>query len=89
MQVSHETIYKSLYVRAKNIIHHYLSKHLRRKRPMRHSRYHTNKGDKGSINIVQGVSIHERSKHIDNRRSLGHWEGDLAPSGRIVVTVKI
>ena len=82
MQVSHETIYKSLYVRAKNIIHHSLSKHLRRKRPMRHSRYHTNKGDRGSINIVQGVSIHERSKHIDNRSSLGHWEGDLVSGSK-------
>ncbi|CCQ12775.1 Mobile element protein [Pseudoalteromonas luteoviolacea B = ATCC 29581] len=82
MQVSHETIYKSLYVRAKNIIHYSFCNHLRRKRPMRHSRYHTNKGDRGSINIVQGVSIHERSKHIENRRSLGHWEGDLVTGSK-------
>jgi IS30 family transposase len=26
---------------------------------------------------VSGVSIHERSKNIENRKSLGHWEGDL------------
>lgn len=77
MQISHETIYKSLYVRAKNIIHHSLTAHLRRKRPMRHSRYHARSGDRGFINIVNGVSIHERSKNIDKRRSLGHWEGDL------------
>lgn len=38
---------------------------------------HSRKGDRGTINIVNGTSIHERSKHIDNRRSLGHWEGDL------------
>ena len=82
MQVSHETIYKSLYVRARNIIHHSLSEHLRRKRPMRHSRYHSLKGDRGTINIVDGVSIHERSKHIENRRSLGHWEGDLVTGSR-------
>jgi IS30 family transposase len=36
MQVSHETIYKSLYVRSKNILEHSLSEHLRRKRPVRH-----------------------------------------------------
>ena len=77
MQISHETIYKSLYVRAKNIIHHSLTAHLRRRRPMRHSRYHARSGDRGFINIVNGVSIHERSKNIDRRRSLGHWEGDL------------
>ena len=82
MQVSHETIYKSLYVRARNIIHHSLSEHLRQKRPMRHSRYHSRKGDRGTINIVDGVSIHERSKHIENRRSLGHWEGDLVTGSR-------
>jgi IS30 family transposase len=82
MQVSHETIYKSLYVRSKNILDHSLSEHLRRKRPMRHSRFHTRKGHRGSINIVNGVSIHERSKHIDNRRSLGHWEGDLVSGSK-------
>ncbi|MGK0503265.1 MAG: IS30 family transposase [Alteromonadaceae bacterium] len=49
---------------------------------MRHSRYHTSKGDRGSINIEQGVSIHARSKHIDNRRSVGHWEGDLVSGSK-------
>jgi IS30 family transposase len=77
MQVSHETIYKSLYVRARNIIHHSLTEHLRRKHPMRHSKSHARSGDRGFINIVDGVSIHDRSKNIDNRKSLGHWEGDL------------
>jgi IS30 family transposase len=77
MQVSHETIYKSLYVRAKKIIHHSFTQYLRRKHPMRHSRFHARSGDRGFINIINGVSIHERSKNIDNRKSLGHWEGDL------------
>jgi IS30 family transposase len=44
---------------------------------MRHSRFHARSGDRGFINIINGVSIHERSKNIDNRKSLGHWEGDL------------
>lgn len=49
----------------------------RAKRPLRQSRLHTRKGHRASINIVTGVSIHERAKHIENRKSLGHWEGDI------------
>ncbi len=37
---------------------------------------------RGTINIVNGVSIHERSRHIDNRRSVGHWEGDLVSGSK-------
>ncbi len=44
---------------------------------LRHGRRHTRKGERGTINIVNGTPIHERSRNIDNRRSLGHWEGDL------------
>lgn len=77
MQVSHETIYRSMYVRVKGVIHHSFTQHLRRSRPMRHSRYHRRSGDRSFTNIVSGVSIHDRSKNIDNRKSLGHWEGDL------------
>ncbi|RXJ65813.1 IS30 family transposase [Veronia nyctiphanis] len=82
MQVSHETIYKAMYVRAKGIIHHSFTQHLRRKKPMRHSRYHRRSGDRSFTNIVNGVSIHERSKHIENRKSLGHWEGDLVSGSK-------
>lgn len=77
MQVSHETIYKSIYVRAKGVIHHSYSQYLRRNRPMRHSKHHRRSGDRSFTNIVNGVSIHERSKNINHRRSVGHWEGDL------------
>ena len=77
MQISHETIYKSIYVRAKGVIHHAYSQYLRRNRPMRHSRHHRRSGDRSFTKIVSGVSIHERSKNIENRKSLGHWEGDL------------
>ncbi len=82
MPVSHETIYKSLYVSAKNNIHHSLTEHFRRKRPVRHSRFHSRKGDRGFINIVNGISIQKHSKHIDNRHSLGHWEGDLVTGSK-------
>ena len=77
MQVSYETIYKSIYVRSKGVIHHSFAQYLRRRRPMRHGRHHRRSGDMSFTNIVQGVSIHERSRNIENRKSLGHWEGDL------------
>ncbi|WP_156506110.1 IS30 family transposase, partial [Oleiphilus sp. HI0117] len=77
MRVSHETIYKSIYVRAKGVIHHSFTQYLRRSRPMRHSRHHRRSGDRSFTNIVNGISIHDRSKNIENRKSLGHWEGDL------------
>ncbi|MBN46430.1 MULTISPECIES: IS30 family transposase [unclassified Methylophaga] len=82
MQVSHETIYKSIYVRAKGIIHHAFTQHLRRSRPMRHSKYHRRSGDRSFTKIVNGLSIHDRSKNIDNRKSLGHWEGDLVSGSK-------
>ena len=77
MQVSYETIYKSIFIRSKGIIHHSFTQHLRRGRPMRHGRSHRRSRDRSFTKIVNGLSIHDRSKNIDNRKSLGHWEGDL------------
>lgn len=77
MQISAETIYKTLYFRSRSALHHLLVKHLRRSHSLRHGKHHTRKGERGTINIVNGISIHERSRHIDNRRTFGHWEGDL------------
>lgn len=77
MQVSYETIYKTLYVRSRKVIEHSVMQHLRRAHRMRHGKRHSRAGDRGTINIVNGLSIHCRSKNIDNRKSIGHWEGDL------------
>lgn len=82
MQVSHETIYKSMYVRAKGVIHHSFTQHLRRNRAMRHSRSHRRSGDRSFTKIVSGLTIHDRSKSIENRKSLGHWEGDLVSGSK-------
>ena len=82
MHVSHETIYKSVYVRSKGIIHHSFTQHLRRAHPMRHSRYHRRSGDRSFTTIVNGVSIRERDENIENRVSLGHWEGDLVSGSK-------
>lgn len=49
---------------------------------MRHSHHHRRSGDRTFTNIVRGVSIHERSKNIDNRKSLGHWEDDLVSGSK-------
>jgi len=65
MQVSYESIYKTLYVRSRNVLESSLMKHLRRKHKMRHGKRHSRAGDRGTIKIVNGVSIHERSKHIN------------------------
>jgi IS30 family transposase len=77
MQVSYETIYKAMYVRSKKVIEHSMMQHLRRGHTMRHDRQHSRAGDRGTIDIVNGLSIRTRSKNIDNRKSIGHWEGDL------------
>ena len=82
MQISAETIYKTLYFRNRSALNHLLVKHLRRSHSLRHGKRHSHKGERGTINIVNGVSIHERSKHIDSRRSVGHWEGDLVTGSK-------
>ena len=77
MQISHETIYKTLYFRSRKTLDHLLTKHLRRSRRMRQIRNHSRSGDRGIINIVNGVSIHNRPKSIESRKQIGLWEGDL------------
>ncbi len=76
MQLSHETIYKSLFIQARGALKKELLQHLRRTRAMRRSRHHTQKGpDHGQI--VDAVSIRERPAEVEDRAVPGHWEGDL------------
>ncbi|MGY8815965.1 MAG: IS30 family transposase, partial [Gammaproteobacteria bacterium] len=76
MQVSHETIYKSLFIQARGALKKELLAHLRRTRAMRRSRHHTQKTpDHGRI--TETVSIHERPASVEDRAVPGHWEGDL------------
>jgi IS30 family transposase len=75
-QVSHETIYRSLYIQARGALKKELLEHLRRTRNMRRSRHHTQKTDDHG-RIVETVSISERPATVEDRAVLGHWEGDL------------
>jgi len=75
-QVSHETIYRSLFIQARGALKKELLAHLRRTRAMRRSRHHTQKaGNHGRI--VDAVSISERPATVEDRAVPGHWEGDL------------
>lgn len=80
-QVSHETIYRSLFIQARGALKKELLQHLRRTRAMRRSRHHTQKtGDHGRI--IDAVSISERPATVEDRAVPGHWEGDLLFGGR-------
>jgi IS30 family transposase len=74
--VSHETIYRSLFIQARGALKKELLEHLRRTRGMRRSRSYT---QKTAIHgqIVDAVSISERPASAEDRAVPGHWEGDL------------
>jgi IS30 family transposase len=74
--VSHETIYRSLFIQARGALKKELLAHLRRTRGMRRSRHYT---QKTAIHgqIVDAVSISERPASVEDRAVPGHWEGDL------------
>ena len=76
MQVSHETIYKSLFIQARGALKKELLQHLRKTRAMRRSRHKTLKGE-GLGKITNTVSIRERPAEAEDRAVPGHWEGDL------------
>ena len=75
-QVSHETIYQTLYIQSRGALKKDLLAHLRRTRAMRHSRHHTQKTDNHG-RIRGTVSISERPAAVEDRAVPGHWEGDL------------
>lgn len=76
MQLSHETIYRSLYLHSRGVLKKALLRHLRRRRTMRRSQHATTRGQRRG-EIVDAVSIRERPADADDRAIPGHWEGDL------------
>jgi IS30 family transposase len=77
MRVSHETIYRSLFIQARNVLKKELLGHLRRGGFMRRPRTQAT----GHPSIVAGISIHQRPAEIEDRAIPGHWEGDLLMGG--------
>jgi len=76
LHVSHETIYKTLFIQARGALKKELTEHLRRTRVMRRSRHHKQKTDNHG-QITDAVSISERPAVVEDRAVPGHWEGDL------------
>lgn len=74
LQVSHETIYKSLFIQSRGALNKELRDHLRTQRRFRQSRHKTRKGYGP---IPDRISIKERPAEVEDRAVPGHWEGDL------------
>ena len=75
-QVSHETIYRSLFVQTRGVLKKELLQHLRSKRTIRRSKQAIRKGGvQGQIKDM--ISISERPGSVEDRAVPGHWEGDL------------
>jgi IS30 family transposase len=80
-QVSHETIYRSLFIQARGVLKKELLEHLRAKRTVRRSR-HASMKRTGLGQIKNAVSISERPPSVEDRAVPGHWEGDLIGGSR-------
>ena len=76
MRVSHETIYRTLFVQARGALKRELTAHLRSHRKRRGSRHAEGAGARGG-SIVEELTIRERPAEADDRAVPGHWEGDL------------
>jgi IS30 family transposase len=76
MRVSHETIYRSLFIQARGVLKKELIQHLRSKRSIRRS-VHARAGGQSRGQIVDALSISQRPAEVEDRAIPGHWEGDL------------
>ena len=87
-QVSHETIYRSLFVQARGVLKKELLRHLRSRRSMRRSRPVDPNGDRRGY-MKDAVSIRQRPAAVEDRAVPGHWEGDLlsGPNNTYIATL--
>ena len=76
LRVSHETIYRSLFIQARGALKKELIQHLRSKRRIRRSQHSSAHGHSQG-KIVDAISIRERPAEVEDRAIPGHWEGDL------------
>jgi IS30 family transposase len=79
MRISHETIYRTLYVQARGALKQELVRHLRRHRALR--RPAGTRAGQGQGQIAGAISIAERPPAVADRAVPGHWEGDLVLGG--------
>ena len=88
-QVSHETIYRSLFIQARGVLKKELVAHLRSKRTIRRASTASQKGG-GRGQIKDMVTIRERPAAVEDRAVPGHWEGDLiAGSGNSYIATLV
>ena len=90
MQISHEAIYRTLFVQTRGALKKELLAHLRRHAPYRQGKS-TTKRKRFRGDITDTVSIRERPAEIEDRAVPGHWEGDLLigrPGTRIATLVE-
>lgn len=90
MRVSHETIYRSLFVQARGALRKELTAHLRRQQSIRRSRAAVSRRAPHG-HIVDAVCIRQRPAQVEDRAVPGHWEGDLlcgTPSSQIATLVE-
>jgi IS30 family transposase len=76
MRISHETIYRSLFIQARGVLKKELQAHLRTRRKMRRSKKSSTEGQQRG-QIIDAVPISERPAEVEDRAVPGHWEGDL------------
>ena len=88
-RVSHETIYRSLFIQTRGVLRKELLAHLRSTRTIRRSRHATMKGS-GQGKFNDAISIRERPAEVEDRAVPGHWEGDLiAGSGNSFIATLV
>jgi transposase, IS30 family len=81
MHVSHETIYRSLFIQSRGVLKRALLSQLRRQRHFRHARAHARVRPKQG-QILDAISIRQRPAEVADRALPGHWEGDLLEGAR-------
>jgi len=79
MRISHETIYRSLFIQARGALKKELMGHLRTQRPMRRT---GRKATDSPVSFTNPISIRQRPAEVEDRAVPGHWEGDLIAGGR-------
>lgn len=88
-QISHETIYRSLFIQTRGVLKKELLAHLRATRAIRRSRHATMKRS-GVGRFNDAVSIRDRPAEVEDRAVPGHWEGDLiAGSGNSFIATLV